>query len=154
MNSYGIKKIVRVASQGLAVGLLALLPGLQHVYAGEVKVNVTADAKAKGRVGCALFKADGGFPMDLSEAVQMWQEPLNGKASCIFSGLSTGLYAVAVFQDLNGNNVVDRNFFGVPQEPWAVSKNVRHRFREPNFSESQFKLATGQPMTLDLTIKK
>lgn len=146
-------KTIKSYSQRLAVALLALPVGFQPVYAAEVQVNVTTNATAKGRVGCALFKEDVGFPLDLSDAEQMWQEPQEGKASCVFENLTAGNYAVAVFQDLNGNDVVDRNFWGIPKEPWAVSNNVRHRFREPSFSESQFKLTSDQPMTLDLTIK-
>lgn len=154
MNNYWMGKITRKSSQGLAIALLALPVGFQTVHAAEVKINVTTETQAKSRVGCALFKEDVGFPMDLSDAEQMWQEPQDGKASCVFENLTAGNYAVAVFQDLNGNDVVDRNFWGVPQEPWAVSNNVRHRFREPSFAESQFKLTSDQPMTLDLTIKK
>lgn len=154
MSNNWMDKLVQAASPRFTVGLLLLLAGSQRANAAEVKVNVATDAAAQGRVGCALFKENVGFPMDLSDALQMWQEPVDGKASCIFSDLTAGVYAVAVFQDLNGNDVVDRNFFGIPQEPWAVSNNVRHRFREPSFSESQFKLTTDQPITLDLTIKK
>ncbi len=154
MSNYWMNKLALGASQWFAVGALALLSGLPTAYAAEVKVNVATDASAKGRVGCALFKGDGGFPMDLSDAVQMWQKPLNGTASCVFSELTGGSYAVAVFQDLNNNNIVDRNFFGIPQEPWAVSNNIRHRFREPNFSESQFNLSKGQSITLNLTVKR
>ena len=38
-----------------------------------------------------------------------------------------GTYAVAVFHDLNGNGRLDRNFIGLPSEPYGFSNDVGRR---------------------------
>jgi uncharacterized protein (DUF2141 family) len=43
-----------------------------------------------------------------------------------------GTYAVAVFHDLNGNGRLDRNFIGLPNEPYGFSNDVGRR-GAPNF---------------------
>ena len=38
--------------------------------------------------------------------------------------LPPGRYAIAVFQDLNGNGKLDQSFFGVPKEPYGFSRDA------------------------------
>ena len=38
-----------------------------------------------------------------------------------FSDVDQGEYAVAVFQDLNENETLDKNFLGIPKEPYGFS---------------------------------
>lgn len=38
-----------------------------------------------------------------------------------FKDLDYGVYAVSVFQDLNGNGTMDAQSNGMPTEPWAMS---------------------------------
>ena len=49
--------------------------------------------------------------------------------------LPPGEWAIAVTQDLNENDLVDRNLIGIPTEPFALS-NVGHpRFKVPTFDD-------------------
>jgi uncharacterized protein (DUF2141 family) len=43
-----------------------------------------------------------------------------------------GSYAIAVFHDVNGNGQLDRNFIGLPNEPYGFSNDVGRR-GPPNF---------------------
>ncbi len=38
--------------------------------------------------------------------------------------LPPGTYAARVLHDVNGNGQMDRNFIGMPKEPWAFSNNA------------------------------
>ncbi len=49
-------------------------------------------------------------------------------------------YAFALFHDINGNGELDRNFLGIPTEPWAFSRPLPSRFRLPHFHEVKFTL--------------
>lgn len=52
--------------------------------------------------------------------------------------LPPGEWAIAVTQDLNENDLVDRNLIGIPTEPFALS-NVGHpRFKVPTFDDCKF----------------
>jgi uncharacterized protein (DUF2141 family) len=50
----------------------------------------------------------------------------------VFPQVPPGTYAVAVFQDVNGNGRLDRTPLGLPLEPYGFS-NDAGRLRRPNF---------------------
>lgn len=61
-----------------------------------------------------------------------------------FEDLSDGIYAFAVFQDLNDNGKLDTKKFGIPVEPFAFSNNALGKFGPPKFSEAGFDLKGGK----------
>jgi uncharacterized protein (DUF2141 family) len=62
------------------------------------------------------------------------------KAECTFAGLPPGNYAVAVFQDRNGNGDLDRNWLGIPREPYGFSNNPSSAFGPPRYRQVEFQL--------------
>ncbi|GBR54274.1 hypothetical protein AA106555_1619 [Neokomagataea thailandica NBRC 106555] len=63
-----------------------------------------------------------------------------GEVEITFEGLPPDTYAVQVFQDRNGNNLLDKNFLGVPREPLGFSRAAPMRFGPPRFSDAAFVL--------------
>jgi uncharacterized protein (DUF2141 family) len=51
-----------------------------------------------------------------------------------------GRYAIAIFHDLNGNGVLDRNIIGLPSEPYGFSNDAGRR-GIPSFSGAQVTVA-------------
>lgn len=66
--------------------------------------------------------------------------------------LPPGEWAVVVTQDLNENDLVDRNMLGIPTEPFALSNNVKPRFRVPTFDDCKFKVS-GAATTVTISMK-
>jgi len=54
--------------------------------------------------------------------------------------LPAGEYALSVFQDVNDNGKLERNFIGIPKEPAGLSNNVRPRFGPPRYKDARFSL--------------
>ncbi|MCC3156742.1 DUF2141 domain-containing protein [Hymenobacter sp. 15J16-1T3B] len=52
--------------------------------------------------------------------------------------LPNGDWAVAITQDTNNNDKLDKNMMGIPTEPFAFSNNVRPRFAPPEFDDCKF----------------
>ena len=52
--------------------------------------------------------------------------------------LPKGEWAVAITQDLNSNDKIDKNFLGIPTEPYAFSNNVHPTVAAPGFDECKF----------------
>ncbi len=129
-----------------------LLCGLAHAQTLEVTAQIASPSS--GQVGCTLYAAEDGFPMDASKGrAQQWH-PAASEVICRFEALSPGSYAVAVSHDLNGNKVVDTNFVGMPKEAWGVSRNPRPALRAPRFSEASFKLDTDAVTRIRIEVKK
>jgi uncharacterized protein (DUF2141 family) len=136
---------------GLAViALLLTAPA----WAASVVVTVNDVKSDQGFVGCALFAAAAAaqFPLDLSRAVTQRTAALPGRVRCEFLDLAPGSYAVSAAHDINGNGKTDRNFVGLPTEPWAVSNQVRPLLRAPRFDEAAFTLAADEVKQLELRL--
>lgn len=61
-----------------------------------------------------------------------------------------GKYAVAVFQDKNGNNKLDSNFIGIPNEPFGFSNQNSYPMGSPKFKNAAFDVDKDQKITIPL----
>lgn len=52
--------------------------------------------------------------------------------------LPPGEYALSVFQDVNDDTRLERNFIGIPKEPAALSNNLRPKFGPPKYKDAVF----------------
>lgn len=62
--------------------------------------------------------------------------------------LAEGEYAVAVYQDLNENKVLDKGWFSIPKEPYGLSNNFRPRFSAPTYDDCKFKAVGKTAITV------
>lgn len=129
-------------------------PAASHAAEVVVRAAVTGPKASTGRIGCSLFTAPKGFPLDISGAQTQWHPAGAGEITCRFTNVADGTYAIAVLQDLNGNSAMDTNVFGAPTEPWGVSNNIRHRLRAPKFDEATFRVADGRDVQLDVRVEQ
>ena len=65
--------------------------------------------------------------------------------------LPVGLYAVAVYQDFNENQKLDKGWFGIPTEPYGLSNNFVPIISAPTFNDCKFKLIANT--TITVTVK-
>lgn len=61
-----------------------------------------------------------------------------------------GKYAVAVYQDKNGNNKLDSNFLGIPNEPFGFSNLNSYPMGSPKFKKAAFDIDKDQKITIPL----
>ena len=69
--------------------------------------------------------------------------------SFLFS-LQKGEYAVSVYHDVNGNGVFDKNWLGIPKEPYGFSRNARKKFGPPEFEDSRIFLDKDEYISIGL----
>ena len=106
----------------------------------DLEVVVDGVSNSHGNVRVAIFsEADAAlFPDNLPPLKQ--SVAAAGQAINVnFNNLATGHYAALVFQDENSNEMLDRNFFGIPKERWGVT-GTRPFGRNPRYAESTFML--------------
>lgn len=64
----------------------------------------------------------------------------SGVVNMKISDLPAGEYAITLFHDVNGNHLLDKNFIGIPTEPYGFSNNARGLFGPPTFDAAKFVL--------------
>jgi uncharacterized protein (DUF2141 family) len=128
------------------------LPQAPSAQESVIHVEVVGLHSNKGRVLCALYSSANGFPKDSQRAVQRDTSSISDKkASCEFSKIEPGRYAVSVFHDENSNGKLDTNVLGIPREGVGASNDARGHLGPPKFDAAAFQFAGGR-LNLKITI--
>ncbi|MEW5799692.1 MAG: DUF2141 domain-containing protein [Bacteroidota bacterium] len=105
----------------------------------SIVVQINGIKVQRGQVLLSLFNAEEGFPTHPEKAFRWGRAKVTSSSIIIsFNGLPPGKYAIAAVHDENSNEVMDRNWFGFPDEPYGVSNNVTGTFSPPTFDEAKF----------------
>jgi len=106
---------------------------------------VTGIRTAEGRMACALFWQNKGFPRKHRRALRRtWVEVEGDTVKCVFKRTGLGEYAASVFLDLNRNGKLDTNAIGSPSEPWGVSHNSTSKRSGPSlYKDAKFDYRGG-----------
>lgn len=109
----------------------------------ELSVQVTDVKHAEGKLLIGVFNQENGFPREIQQALVVAKvEP--GKPTHRFKDLPRGNYAVVVIHDRNHNGQLDRNLFGMPQEPVGLSNYPSIGLSNPpTFRKAVFALKTS-----------
>lgn len=70
------------------------------------------------------------------------------KATVVFENIATGSYGFSFFHDLNNDGKLNKNFFGIPKEPYGFSNGEKGTFGPPDFEEIKFKLERDTTFTI------
>ncbi len=117
--------------------------------AGTLNVEIKNIKSKKGKIRIEVFDEKEDFlkngkviPVRISKT---------GSISVDLDDLTFGKYAISIYHDLNNNGKLDTNFFGIPEEPYGFSNNIRPRFRAPRYDESEFAFSReGQSIEIKL----
>jgi uncharacterized protein (DUF2141 family) len=61
-----------------------------------------------------------------------------GDVQVVIRNLPPGTYAAEAFHDENDNQILDRGFFGMPEEGMGFSNDARMHFGPPKFDQASF----------------
>ena len=104
----------------------------------QIVVEVTNIQSVEGNIFYGLYD-DPEVYLELDKQFRVDAIPVKSlNMVFIIDEIPAGIYALSLFHDLNGDDVMQKNFFGYPKEPFGFSQNYRPTFRAPKFSESQF----------------
>ena len=113
--------------------LRPLSPGGQ----GTVVVKVTGLRSEKGQVKIAVFNS----PEKWLGEQPRYSSTINVDGQTVLwkiADVPYGDYGIAVLHDENKNGKMDKNFVGIPLEPYGFSNNVRVTFGPPTWEKSKF----------------
>jgi uncharacterized protein (DUF2141 family) len=122
--------------------LLPILAMLVAPVSGAAELTLIARGPAlKGKpVRIALHASARSFP-DREDGVSVATAMAAGDEVVFrFSGLPPGDYAASAFADINSNARLDKNFIGIPAEPYGFSRDARGRLGPPDFADAAFRI--------------
>ncbi len=128
----------------LAYIFLSLLKA--SVIADTLTINIANTGVNKGNVLIGVYDNKKDFPD--GEALQVKNIVSQNKTVKATFNIQDGIYAVAVFQDSNNNEELDKNFFGIPNEKYGFSGNPM--FGKPDFKDAEFILKGTKTISIEL----
>ena len=116
----------------------------------DLTVNVTGLENNDGVLQFGLYNNADQFP-NVGETFKMIRVKTKGASrKYTFKGLPKGSYAVAIYQDENNNDNCDKNFIGVPKEPYAFSNDIRPKLSAPSFDDCMLNLDRDKTVSIKL----
>lgn len=131
----------------LALGVLVLSIS---IVGAELTIKVKDVQKAEGTIYVGIYGSE-----------EAWAEhvPTHAVSAAAASPQTTmtievpaGIYAISIFQDLNGNSQMDYNAIRMPKEPWGVSNDARARFGPPVWKDMKFEVGE-EAATAEITLQ-
>jgi uncharacterized protein (DUF2141 family) len=117
-----------------------------------LNVEFTNIKKGKGKLWVAVYKPGEQFGGKQKPSIYKIIEVTAAAPQNASFELAPGRYALAVYHDLNSNDQLDKNFVGIPKEPYGFSKNFKPRFSAPTFEDCAFELKDpGQKISVKLS---
>ena len=100
---------------------------------------------AKGTMRIGVFDNAQAFPDD-AKAFRGYTFDVTqtGTMRLSVKDLPLGDYAIAFHHDVNDDGKLDKNFFGVPTEPYTFSNNPTSKWRQPKFEEVLFSFTVNK----------
>jgi len=129
------------------------VPAILAQSAGQatVIVKVTGLRSEKGQVRIAVFNSSekwlGEQPV-YSSTINVDSQSVTWK----INDVPYGDYGIAVFHDENKNGKMDKNFVGIPLEPYGFSNNVRVTLGPPTWGQSKF-VVKGSTTEVSIEVK-
>ena len=136
MNSLPLAALLLASTFTLAAPAAAPAPATE-----TVTVVISALASTQSVIKLNFYNAPEKFLKDGQVAVRLLVRPEGKKEVTVPVELAPGEWAVALTQDLNNNDKLDKNFLGIPTEPFAFSNNIKPRLAAPSFQECKFMVA-------------
>jgi uncharacterized protein (DUF2141 family) len=120
----------------------------------SLTVVVNGIRNQTGEICLRVYNSEKGFPDNAKSEVKSGCTKITGNSiKQVFSGLKPGNYAVAVVDDQNGDHKLNKDFFGIPEEGFGISRNpiVSISTGTPKFRNASFKV--DQNTTINIFLK-
>jgi len=141
--------VMLLAGSGL---LGSAVPAPRAVDTEAVTVTVSALVSTTSTVKLYFYNTRAGFLKHGQWAFSKSVKPEGKRAFSLPVDLPKGEWAVAITQDMNNNDKIDKNFLGIPTEPYAFSNNIRPTMAAPDFNECKF-MVDGPGKVVSIVLK-
>ena len=103
----------------------------------RLTLDVVGMKEKKGNLLISVYNSAEDY---LKKPVKTLTTPADALTKRVVLELDSGTYAVVIYQDLNSNGKVDRNFFRLPTEPCGFSRDARPKMGPPRYKPASFSL--------------
>lgn len=104
----------------------------------KMVIKVTNINSNKGNIGVAVFNSKESF---LGKPFMAANKKATKGDVTFELEVPNGTYAISVMHDENKDGKLEKNFMGIPSEPYGISMDGKSRFGPPSYSDAVFTIA-------------
>lgn len=132
------------------IGLLFFVFPFCVMAQHTLNVSVEGVATSNGNINIAVYNQEHGF-LKFDKVYKSDSTVAHkGTTEITIKDLPDGEYALALFHDENGNNILDVNWFGIPKETVGFSNAKMKTFGPPSYKECIIQVTSDQTITIPL----
>ena len=113
----------------------------------RLTLDVVGMKEKKGNLLISVYDSAEDY---LKKPIKTLTTPVDALTKRVVLELESGTYAVVIYQDLNSNGKVDRNFFRLPTEPCGFSRDARPKMGPPRYKPASFTLNEDTEMRIKI----
>ena len=68
----------------------------------------------------------------------------------VFDSLPEATYGISLYHDLDSSGDINKNFIGIPTEPWGISNDAWRLLSAPRWKEAAFKMDADTSIVIHL----
>lgn len=103
-----------------------------------------------GTLKIGVFDTASGFLKEDATIRHYSHEVHEATEILVIDDLPEGDYAISMYHDENSDGVLNRNFFGIPKEPYGFSNNIKPRLSAPNYKDCKFSFVKNDTLKIRL----
>jgi len=101
-------------------------------------LNLTGVKSPTAKIRIGFYKPTDKFPeVGKASIIKIMNPEKAGSISLNFTDIPAGHYALAMYQDMNGDEKLNKNFIGYPKEPFGFSRNFKPKLSAPKFEDCE-----------------
>ena len=116
----------------------------------ELSITITNVRKITGRIQIGIYNENSDFLSTDGQFRVVYEEVKSDTVVSIIKDLPVGEYGIAIYHDENLDNECNKNFLGIPKEPYGFSTNFKPRFRKPNFNDIKISFPEESSISIQL----
>lgn len=116
----------------------------------QLTLTISNIKDLEGSIEIGVFDVGDRFLQEGQALKSVSIEVKNSSETVVIRNLPKGNYAISLYHDKNSNGKCDRNFIGIPKEPYAFSNNFKPKFSAPTFQDCEFEMNSDQSMEISL----
>lgn len=117
----------------------------------NLTLNITDIPENETKIFIAVYDNEKNFDRKANPLVSMVVEPEADTILVTFNNILMGVYAIAVFQDINNNGKLDTGMLKIPKEPFGISNySSGIMFSAPSFHKAKIKINGDTTISIPL----
>jgi len=116
----------------------------------ELTITINNIEALKGRIRIGVFNKSENFLKREAAIKHYYITIKNATETITITDLPKGDYGFSMFHDKNSDDEFNRNFLGIPKEPYGFSNNVKPTFSAPSYEECKFSLLEDRTIEVAL----